>query len=64
MVHDGICTCRNLELTCRRTSEYYDDVLGAKIKSLVYACHLAMPIPSLYLAVLIVPFYSHLVLAR
>jgi hypothetical protein len=64
MVREGLYTCRNIELTCRRTSEYYDDVLGAKIKSLVYACRFAMPVPSLHLTVLIVLFYSNLALAR
>ena len=44
MVHEGPHACRIIELTWRRTSDYYDDVLGTKIKSLVYACYSGMGI--------------------
>jgi hypothetical protein len=46
MVRKGLHMHGDIELTRHRTSEYYDDVLGAKIKSLVYACHLTMAFPS------------------
>jgi hypothetical protein len=57
-----------MELTPRRTSEYYDDVLGAKIKSLVYACLLTMALPSASPTVLTISpsslFYSDLALVQ
>jgi hypothetical protein len=37
MVREATRACSSAVLTRHRTSEYYDDVLGAKIKSLVHA---------------------------
>ncbi len=45
MVHQGLRTYMSVVLTRHRTSQHYDEVLGAKIKSLVYARHFTMAMP-------------------
>ena len=45
MVHQGLRTYTSVVLTRYRTSQHYDEVLGAKIKSLVYARHFTMAMP-------------------
>jgi hypothetical protein len=68
MVRKGLHMHGDIELTRHRTYEYYDDVLGAKIKSLVYACLLTMALPSASPTVLTISpsslFYSDLALVQ